>query len=85
MKRLALAAALVGAFAVTASVQELSGQERELGPVDGRDLPGTDLERIVAGVEAPDFTAVTLAGERLTLSGFRGERNVVLFFYRGQW
>jgi len=61
----------------------LSGQE--LGPADGSDLPPTDLDRVVAGSVAPDFTARTLAGETLTLSEFRGSHNVVLFFYRGHW
>ena len=56
-----------------------------LGPVDGHDLSPTDLERVTAGDLAPDFTAMSLAGDAVTLSGFRGERNVVLFFYRGHW
>ncbi len=56
-----------------------------LGPVDGYDLPPADLERVAAGDMAPDFTALTSAGEAVTLSGYRGEKNVVLFFYRGHW
>lgn len=56
-----------------------------LGPVDGHDLSPTDLERVTAGDLAPDFTAMSLAGNAVTLSGFRGEKNVVLFFYRGHW
>jgi len=60
-------------------------EEVTLGPVDGLDLPGTDLERVSAGAPAPDFTAASLAGDPVTLSSFRGERNVVLFFYRGHW
>lgn len=61
------------------------GREIALGPVDGHDLPATDLERVAAGDPAPDFSAVSLAGDTITLSGFRGEKNVVLFFYRGHW
>lgn len=56
-----------------------------LGPVDGRDLPGTDLDRVQVGDVAPDFSLVSLAGPVVTLSSFRGERNVVLVFYRGYW
>ena len=56
-----------------------------LGPVDGHDLPGTDLERVADGDLAPDFTAISLAGDPITLSRFRGTKNVVLFFYRGHW
>ena len=56
-----------------------------LGPVDGHDLPAADLERVVAGGAAPDFTALSSTGEPVTLSDYRGEKNVILFFYRGHW
>ena len=56
-----------------------------LGPVDGHDLPGVDLERIQTGQMAPDFTLESLGGPWVTLSRFRGEKNVVLVFYRGHW
>ena len=56
-----------------------------LGPVDGHDLPPTDLERVREGDEAPDFTLASLAGPDVTLSDYRGEKNVVLVFYRGHW
>jgi hypothetical protein len=56
-----------------------------LGPVDGHDLPGTELERVQVGHEAPDFTLTSLAGPTVTLSQYRGAKNVVLVFYRGHW
>ncbi len=56
-----------------------------LGPVDGHDLPPADLERVLAGSPAPDFTALSSTGEPITLSDYRGEKNVILFFYRGHW
>jgi hypothetical protein len=56
-----------------------------LGPVDGQDLPGVDLERIQVGDVAPDFSLASLAGPVVTLSDFRGTKNVVLVFYRGYW
>ena len=56
-----------------------------LGPVDGHDLVAVDLERVEVGQMAPDFTLVSLAGPPVTLSSFRGEKNVVLVFYRGHW
>ena len=56
-----------------------------LGPVDGHDLPPADLERVLAGSPAPDFTALSSVGEPITLSDYRGEKNVILFFYRGHW
>ncbi len=62
-------------------------QDREvtLGPVDGHELAPTDLERVRAGDAAPDFSLASLDGPVLTLSDFRGQRNVVLVFYRGWW
>ena len=56
-----------------------------LGPVDGRDLPPNDLERVRVGMPAPDFTLEGLGGGRVTLSTFEGQRHVVLVFYRGHW
>lgn len=57
----------------------------QLGPVDGFDLPPTELERVAIGSMAPDFSLETMNNDTLTLSGFRGEKNVVLVFYRGHW
>ena len=56
-----------------------------LGPVDGHDLPPADLERVLAGSPAPDFTALSSTGEPITLSDYHGEKDVILFFYRGHW
>ena len=44
-----------------------------------------DIERVQVGHEAPDFTLASLAGPPVTLSDFRGQKNVVLVFYRGHW
>ena len=56
-----------------------------LGPAEGHDLPGVDLDRVQVGHTAPDFSLVSLAGPPVTLSSFQGEKNVVLVFYRGHW
>jgi peroxiredoxin (alkyl hydroperoxide reductase subunit C) len=61
------------------------GERVALGPVDGQNLPGTALERVQVGQEAPDFTLASLAGPTVTLSQYRGAKNVVLVFYRGHW
>jgi peroxiredoxin len=37
------------------------------------------------GIEAPDFTLFDHRGEEITLSSYRNERNVLLFFIRGDW
>lgn len=60
-------------------------EEVVLGPADGHDLSGSDLERVSDGDLAPDFTAISSGGETITLSGYRGQKNVVLLFYRGHW
>jgi cytochrome oxidase Cu insertion factor (SCO1/SenC/PrrC family) len=56
-----------------------------LGPADGVGLPPTDLERVVVGTIAPDFALESRDAARVTLSGYRGRKNVVLVFYRGHW
>jgi hypothetical protein len=56
-----------------------------LGPADGFDLPATDLQRVAVGSMAPDFTLLSLDGDPVTLSSFRGSRDVILVFYRGHW
>lgn len=40
---------------------------------------------VARGDMAPDFDVTTSAGERLTLADFRGKKNVVLFFYPGDF
>lgn len=56
-----------------------------LGPVDGRDLPPTEIGRVALGTPAPDFSLESLSGDTLTLSDFRGRKDVILVFYRGHW
>lgn len=40
---------------------------------------------VAQGEMAPDFEATSSAGERVRLSEFRGKKNVVLFFYPGDF
>lgn len=37
------------------------------------------------GTAAPDFSLVSLNGDTVKLSDYRGRKNVVLVFYRGYW
>jgi len=60
-------------------------EEIVLGPTDGLELAPTDIDRVLAGQMAPTFSATSLTGPVVTLSQFRGKKNVVLFFYRGHW
>lgn len=54
------------------------------GPIDGADLPPTDLERVQVGQAAPDFRLPDRKGRAHALSDYRGKK-VVLVFYRGYW
>ena len=63
----------------------VQAQTHTLGPRDGLDLPPTDLDRVAVGLPAPGFSLRSLAGGTVTLSAFRGLKNVVLVFYRGHW
>ncbi len=59
--------------------------QAQLGPHDGRDLSALDTGRVAVGDVAPDFSLTSYAGPVTTLSDFRGEKTVVLQFYRGHW
>ena len=56
-----------------------------LGPTDGEGLAPTELDRIKVGDLAPDFSLLSYSGDVITLSDYRGNKNVVLAFYRGHW
>ncbi len=71
-------------LATLAMVPDAASAQR-LGPVDGFDLPRTDIERVATGDEAPLFTLESFDRGPVDLAGFRGNRNVVLVFYRGHW
>ncbi len=81
---------LSGVAVIVAAAALLIGQDRllfsqALGPKDGHDLPPTDLDRVAVGDMAPDFSLRALSGDVITLSDLRGDKNVVLVFYRGHW
>lgn len=78
---LAGTALIVSAAAATAQ----AGLPATLGPKDGAELPPTDTGRVAPGAPAPDFTLEAKDGGTVTLSQFRGRKNVVLVFYRGHW
>ena len=73
------------AAAVALSACQQAAEVVELGPADGHDLPGIDLERIQVGNEGPDFSLLSFRGDTVTLSDYRGQRNIILVFYRGSW
>ena len=63
----------------------ISSAYAQVGPKDGANLSPTDLERVKAGDKAPDFTLENMDGKRISLTDFRGKKDVVLVFYRGHW
>ncbi len=46
-----------------------------------RERPDRNLVNIAEGAPAPDFTAKANDGSTVTLSSYRGTKNVVLYFY----
>ena len=85
LTKVCLVLAAVGLTGCGMQVDNRSDTDARLGPVDGRDLPATDLERVRVGDLAPDFALASLDGPTVTLSEFRDNRNVILVFYRGYW
>lgn len=57
----------------------------QLGPKDDLSLTPFDLARVKVGDPAPDFVLEDMDGKRISLSDFRGKKNVVLVFNRGYW
>jgi cytochrome oxidase Cu insertion factor (SCO1/SenC/PrrC family) len=74
---------LVGTLLSLAGAIRLPAQS--LGPADGRGLAAADTGRVRPGMPAPDFTLESFTGPRVTLSQFRGQKIVLLAFYRGHW
>lgn len=81
--------AATATLGVVASVLTACAEEptpsTQLGPRDGADLPAVEPERVAVGDTAPDFSLRSHAGEVVTLSDYRGKRDVLLVFYRGHW
>lgn len=45
----------------------------------------SQADRIEVGQEAPAFSLASSDGETYSLSDLRGEKNLVLVFFRGSW
>jgi cytochrome oxidase Cu insertion factor (SCO1/SenC/PrrC family) len=71
--------------ALAAITTPVAAQSSRLGPVDGRGLPAVDTGRVRVGAAAPDFTLESMTGDTVTLSQYRGQKHVILVFYRGHW
>lgn len=78
----------LGAFAsllLLAACAVPDSDRARLGPVDGRDLSPADTGRVAVGDRAPDFSLASYEDGVVTLSDYRGKKDVVLVFYRGWW
>lgn len=60
-------------------------QQPTLGPLEGESLASTEADRVKVGMIAPDFRLTDEQGTLHQLSDYRGKKNVVLVFYRGNW
>ena len=85
VKMRAVGLVLVVALVLSSSIGLVVAQGVALGPRDGSGLPPTDIERVAVGKGAPDFTLEAKDGAPVTISSFRGKKDVVLVFYRGHW
>jgi peroxiredoxin len=83
-----------GVFAITCAVLLLAAQSwaQETGPFEEEDIfdPGVlkavdSKLKVKVGDSAPDFTLPALDGTKVTLSQFRGKKNVVLTFVPAAW
>jgi len=62
-----------------------ANSNQQVNPENEDVLSPTDLDRVHEGVQAPDFTLESNNNDQITLSSYRGKKNVVLVFYRGYW
>lgn len=79
------ATVVIGMLLLGAACTDEPSPPVQLGPHDGLELPPVQPERVAVGDVAPDFTLRAHDGNTVTLSDYRGSRNVLLVFYRGHW
>jgi cytochrome oxidase Cu insertion factor (SCO1/SenC/PrrC family) len=77
--------AVMAALFVVMPAATANAQKDMLGPKDGAGLEPVDTGRVTVGSAAPDFTLASLTGQRISLSDYRGKKNIILVFYRGYW
>jgi len=75
---IALALIYVPAFALSDAYKNNIYNPGELKPVDS-------VLKVRIGEPAPDFTLPSISGERVSLSQFKGKKNVVLSFVPAAW
>jgi peroxiredoxin (alkyl hydroperoxide reductase subunit C) len=75
---IALVLICVPAFALSDAYKNNIYNPGELKPVDS-------VLKVKVGEPAPDFTLPSISGERVSLSQFKGKKNVVLSFVPAAW
>lgn len=85
MNRKTLVMSLIAGAATLSGCDVRPQEPVMMGPHDGLELAPVDTGRVAVGDVAPNFSAVSYDGPVITLSDYRGEKNVVLVFYRGHW
>lgn len=54
-------------------------------PTAAEETAPARVERIAVGQEAPDFTLTSSDGKTYSPSTLRGEKNLLMIFFRGTW
>jgi peroxiredoxin (alkyl hydroperoxide reductase subunit C) len=80
-----IAAGGLSVFVLTPMVFGLSEAFRENIYQVGTLKPIDSVLKVKAGDRAPDFTLSSVSGEKVSLSRFRGKKNVVLSFVPAAW
>jgi peroxiredoxin (alkyl hydroperoxide reductase subunit C) len=80
-----LIAGVLSVFVLTPMAFGLSEAYRENIYQVGRLKPIDSVLKVKPGNRAPDFTLSSVSGERVSLSQFRGKKNVVLSFVPAAW
>ncbi|OGP95991.1 MAG: alkyl hydroperoxide reductase [Deltaproteobacteria bacterium RBG_16_47_11] len=85
LSNLILIAGVLSVFALTPTAFGLSDAYRGNIYQVGTLKPIDSVLRVKAGNHAPDFTLPSVSGEKVSLSHYRGKKNVVLSFVPAAW
>ncbi|GAB4289261.1 MAG: hypothetical protein Kow0067_15190 [Coriobacteriia bacterium] len=81
MRRRWLAVGLMAVLLATLALSGCNGDDGTSGSDGGGGSQDTPQEGLEVGVDAPDFRLDNQDQEKVQLSSFEGEKNVILVFY----